>query len=76
MARTRDRGDLPLRQALGACRRHDVAYGIQQCGFAQDRRGWNDFEQPMTNESGEALDADAGDELLASRLKPEQRNPK
>lgn len=39
-------------------------------------RGWNDYEQPLTNENGDALDADAGDELLAPRVKPEQRKPK
>ena len=39
-------------------------------------RGWNDFEQPMENENGELIDADAGDILLAPRLRPEQRKPK
>jgi rhodanese-related sulfurtransferase len=39
-------------------------------------RGWSDYEQPMTNARGEVLDADAGDVLLESRVKSEQRNPK
>jgi len=39
-------------------------------------RGWNDFEQPMENANGEAIDADTGDVLLAPRLRPEQRKPK
>jgi rhodanese-related sulfurtransferase len=39
-------------------------------------RGWNDFEQPIENENGEAIDADAGDVLLAPRLRAEQRKPK
>ena len=39
-------------------------------------RGWADYEQPMTNEQGEALDADAADVLLAPRLRPEQRKPR
>ncbi|MFA5824887.1 MAG: rhodanese-like domain-containing protein [Gallionellaceae bacterium] len=39
-------------------------------------RGWNDYEQPLTNENGEALDADAGDVLLAPRVRLEQRKPK
>jgi rhodanese-related sulfurtransferase len=38
-------------------------------------RGWNDAELPMVDANGDAVDADAGDELLASRLKPEQRKP-
>lgn len=39
-------------------------------------RGWNDFEQPMEDAAGNPIDADAGDVLLASRVKPEQRKPK
>jgi rhodanese-related sulfurtransferase len=39
-------------------------------------RGWNDFEQPMEDASGNAIDADAGDVLLAPRVRPEQRKPK
>jgi rhodanese-related sulfurtransferase len=39
-------------------------------------RGWSDYEQPMTNANGEALDADAGDVLLAPRVRPDQRKPK
>jgi len=39
-------------------------------------RGWSDYEQPMTNANGEVLDADAGDVLLAPRVRPEQRKPK
>ena len=38
-------------------------------------RGWVDFEQSMQNAGGETLDADAADELLAPRLRPEQRKP-
>ena len=39
-------------------------------------RGWSDYEQPMTNGEGEELDADDGDELLAPRVRPDQRKPK
>lgn len=38
-------------------------------------RGWNDAELPLENTAGEAVDADAGDMLLAPRVKPEQRKP-
>ncbi len=38
-------------------------------------RGWNDYEQPMQNWAGEIIDADAGDELLAPRVRLEQRKP-
>jgi rhodanese-related sulfurtransferase len=39
-------------------------------------RGWNDYEQPLVDANGDVLDADAADELLAPRLRPEQRKPK
>ena len=39
-------------------------------------RGWNDYEQTLVNEKGKILDADDVDDLLAARLKPEQRKPK
>ena len=39
-------------------------------------RGWADFEQSMMDANGAKLDADAADELLAPRLRPEQRKPK
>jgi rhodanese-related sulfurtransferase len=39
-------------------------------------RGWNDFEQPLEDGAGNSIDADAADELLAPRLRPEQRKPK
>ena len=39
-------------------------------------RGWNDAELPLVDANGNAVDADAGDEVLASRVKLEQRRPK
>jgi len=39
-------------------------------------RGWNDFEQPLEDGAGTPIDAYTGDELLAPRLKFEQRKPK
>ncbi|OGS92112.1 MAG: sulfurtransferase [Gallionellales bacterium GWA2_60_18] len=39
-------------------------------------RGWNDFEQPLVDADGNMVDGDSADELLASRLRPEQRRPK
>ena len=38
-------------------------------------RGWNDFEQPLYNSKGEQVDIDDADELLASKLRPEQSRP-
>jgi rhodanese-related sulfurtransferase len=62
------------RSALGA----DV---MQQMGFTNVAslklgiRGWNDAELPLEDAQGNPVDADAGDVLLASRVKPEQRRP-
>ncbi|MDO9012737.1 MAG: rhodanese-like domain-containing protein [Gallionella sp.] len=59
-----------------------VADVMQQMGFSRvvslktGVRGWNDYEQPMEDAVGNMVDADAGDELLAPRLRPEQRKPK
>ena len=39
-------------------------------------RGWNDFEQPLLDRDDQPVDIDAADELLASRVRPEQRRPK
>jgi len=55
---------------------------MQQMGFTNvvslklGIRGWNDAELPMENAKGDVVDADAGDELLASRVRPDQRKPK
>lgn len=59
-----------------------AADAMQQMGFSNvvslrtGIRGWNDAEQPLEDGAGNAVDADAGDELLAPRVKPEQRKPK
>jgi rhodanese-related sulfurtransferase len=58
-----------------------VADVMQQMGYTSvvslktGMRGWNDFEQPLEDANGDALDADAADKLLAPRLRAEQRKP-
>ena len=58
-----------------------AAHTMQQMGFKHVAslktgiRGWNDFEQPLYNASGEQVDIDDADEVLASKLRPEQRRP-
>ncbi len=55
---------------------------MQQMGYSDvvslklGIRGWNDAELPLEDANGNTLDADTGDELLASRVRPEQRTPK
>ncbi len=38
-------------------------------------RGWNDFEQPLYNSEGKQVDIDDADEILATKLRPEQHRP-
>jgi rhodanese-related sulfurtransferase len=58
-----------------------AAHTMQRMGFKQVAslktgvRGWNDFEQPLRNADGELVDIDDADEVLATRLRPEQRRP-
>lgn len=39
-------------------------------------RGWNDFEQPLIDGAGRAVDGNAAEALLAPNPRPEQRRPK
>lgn len=58
-----------------------AAHTMQRMGFKNVSslktgiRGWNDFEQPLYNADGEEVDIDDADEILASKLRPEQRRP-
>ncbi len=58
-----------------------AAHTMQQMGFGKvvslktGVRGWNDFEQPLVDAAGQAVDIDQADALLASRVRPEQRRP-
>ena len=58
-----------------------VADVMQKMGYAgvvslrTGVRGWNDFEQPLVDAAGKPVDADTAEELLAPRLRPEQRGP-
>jgi rhodanese-related sulfurtransferase len=58
-----------------------AAHTMQRMGFKNVAslktgiRGWNDFEQPLYNAAGEEVDIDDADEILASKLRPEQQRP-
>lgn len=38
-------------------------------------RGWNDFEQPLYDIAGNQVHIDNADEILVSRIRPEQQKP-
>jgi rhodanese-related sulfurtransferase len=39
-------------------------------------RGWNDYEQALVDGSGQAVDTDAAERLLASRVRADQLRPR
>lgn len=39
-------------------------------------RGWNDYEQPLVDKDGKAVDMEAADEYFTPKLRPEQLKPK
>lgn len=59
-----------------------VADVMQQMGYTSvvslktGMRGWNDYEQPVVDAVGNAVDGDSADEQLAPHLRPEQRKPR
>jgi rhodanese-related sulfurtransferase len=58
-----------------------AAHTMQQMGFKNVAslktgvRGWNDFEQPLYDANGKQVDIDDADELLASKVRPDQQRP-
>ncbi|MCF8383669.1 MAG: rhodanese-like domain-containing protein [Chlorobium sp.] len=38
-------------------------------------RGWNDYEEPLFDLTGDVVDEDAADEFFTSRISPSQRRP-
>jgi rhodanese-related sulfurtransferase len=54
---------------------------MQQLGFSDvvslktGVRGWNDFEQPLVDAEGRAVEADDGERRLVPHLRPQQRRP-
>jgi rhodanese-related sulfurtransferase len=58
-----------------------AAHTMQRMGFRHVAslktgvRGWNDFEQPLFDGAHGEVDIDDADEILASRLREDQRRP-
>ena len=54
---------------------------MQQMGFSDvvslktGLRGWNDYEQPLVDGEGQAIDADEGERRLVPKVRPQQRRP-
>jgi len=58
-----------------------AAYTMQQMGFRSVKslktgvKGWNDYELPLKDRRGQAVDVDEADAVLTPHLKPEQMPP-
>ncbi len=58
-----------------------AAYTLQQMDFSNVRslktglRGWNDYEQPLVDGNAQPVDADDADEMMTTKLRPEQLSP-
>ncbi len=59
-----------------------AAYTMQLMGYQKvvslktGLRGWNDFEQPMVNKEGAAVDIDDADDYFTPDLREEQLRPR
>lgn len=62
------------RSALAADVMQQMGY-ISVASLKTGVRGWNDYEQPLVDAAGSPVDADTAEELLAPRLRAEQRGP-
>jgi len=45
------------------------------CSLKTGLKGWNDFEQPLVDAAGDAVDPDAADVYFTPHLRPEQLGP-
>lgn len=58
-----------------------AAYNLQLLGFEKvyslktGLRGWNDYELPLVDVNGDAVDEDFADEFFTSKLREDQRSP-
>ncbi len=59
-----------------------AAFSMKMLGFENvvslktGLRGWNDFEQPLVNAAGEAVDIDDADDYFTPNLRQDQLSPK
>ncbi|MBW9259021.1 MAG: rhodanese-like domain-containing protein [Candidatus Thiodiazotropha sp. (ex. Lucinisca nassula)] len=59
-----------------------AAFSMKMLGFENvvslktGLRGWNDFEQPLVNAEGEAVDIDDADDYFTPNLREDQLSPK
>jgi len=59
------------RSALAALVMQEMGFG-NVVSLKTGLRGWNEFEQPMLDKDGNAVDIDDADEYFTAKLRPEQ----
>ncbi|QEP44895.1 rhodanese-like domain-containing protein [Ectothiorhodospiraceae bacterium BW-2] len=58
-----------------------AAHTLQRMGYKKvislktGIRGWNDYEQPLVDQTEQPVAIEQADEILRSRIRPEQRRP-
>ncbi|NTW83355.1 MAG: rhodanese-like domain-containing protein [Chlorobiaceae bacterium] len=59
-----------------------AAHSLQVLGYENvvslrtGLRGWNDYEEPLVNNTGEPVDPEAADDFFTAKLRPDQRVPR
>lgn len=59
-----------------------AAYNMRLLGYGAAKslktglRGWNDYEQPLVDKAGSPVSIDEADEYFATRVRPEQLDPR
>ena len=63
------------RSALAAYTMQLMGYQ-QVCSMKTGLRGWNDYELPLVDASGNTVPVDVADDFFTTRLRPDQMSPK
>ena len=63
------------RSALAAYTMQLMGYQ-QVCSMKTGLRGWNDYELPLVDVSGNTVPVDVADDFFTTRLRPDQMSPK
>ena len=63
------------RSVMAAFSMHLLGYK-NVCSLKTGLRGWNDYEQPLVDKAGNAVDIEAADDYFTPKLREDQLSPK
>jgi rhodanese-related sulfurtransferase len=63
------------RSVMAAFSMHLLGYK-NVCSLKTGLRGWNDYEQPLVDKTGNAVDIEAADDYFTPKLRDDQLSPK